>query len=342
MTATGEELREEIMGQVQGSIMLYLAYIGISGGLLEALSDLGRARATEIAGRAGKDPGYVRRWCDGAYAFGLLDEVEDGVFALTEKGQSFRPGHPDSLMPFAVQSILSAHMAETAAGLLESGEQPGERVLTERKTILPLFGPMLEKSFTGLLKNGIMEKVPAYRLVNEKEGTAVDLGCGNGWYLRRLAERFADLKGVGLDSFEENIKQARDLAAKEGTADRLTFDIGDMHDFSIDEPVDLIALNRALHHVWNEKDNIFDILKRHLKPGGFAVIWEPAWPSERCRLRDPGHSTMAFQNLAEHIQGNRFLKPEEIAGEMEKVGLEPEIFLFADGREAVITGHKPG
>lgn len=342
MTATGEELRKEVMGQAQGSIMLYLAFIGVTGGLLEALGDLGRAPAAGIADRAGQDLGYVRRWCDGAYAYGLIDEVEEGLFILTEKGDSFRPGQPDSLMPLAVQSILSAHMAETAAGLLASGEQPGERVLTERKTIMPWFGPMLEKSFSGLFTKEIMEKVPAYRLVNEKGGTAVDLGCGNGWYLRRLAEHFVNLNGVGLDSFEENIRQAGELAEKEGTAKRLTFDRGDMHDFSIAEPVDLVALNRALHHVWNEKDNIFAILAKMLKPGGFAVIWEPAWPTERSRLREPGWSTMAFQNLAEYVQGNRFLTPEEIAAEMEKVGLEPEIYLFVGGREAVITGHKAG
>ena len=36
------------------------------------------------------------------------------------------------------------HMAERAAELMRSGERPGEQVLSERQTILPWFGPMLE------------------------------------------------------------------------------------------------------------------------------------------------------------------------------------------------------
>ncbi len=50
---------------------------------------------------------------------------------------------------------------------------------------------------------------------------------------------------------------------------------------------------------------------------------------------------MAFQNLSEHVQGNHFLRPEEIAGAFREAGLEPSIQLFAEGREAVVTGHKP-
>lgn len=199
---------------------------------------------------------------------------------------------------------------------------------------------MLESSFAALFENQIMEEVPAYRLIDEKGGVAVDLGCGNGWYLRLLAGRFGNLKGMGMDFFEENIQQARSLAEAEGTAGRLTFRIGDMHGFAFEEPVDLIALNRALHHVWNEKDNIFSILKKNLKPGGFTVIWEPAWPRERSQLRESGRRPMAFQNLAEHVQGNRFLEPAEIADEMEKAGLETGIYLFADNREAVIAGRR--
>jgi hypothetical protein len=50
---------------------------------------------------------------------------------------------------------------------------------------------------------------------------------------------------------------------------------------------------------------------------------------------------MAFQNLSEHVQGNHFLRPDEVAEAMESAGLEPEVFTFAEGNEAVIVGRKP-
>jgi trans-aconitate methyltransferase len=243
-------------------------------------------------------------------------------------------------MPFAVGSALGAHMAERAAGLMRTGERPGEDVLAERETILPWFGPMLEAQFGPFFEANIASSLAIFDEVDERGGLVVDLGCGNGWYLRRLAARHSKLRGIGLDGFEENIRAATERAKAEGLSDRLEFRSGDLHRFTVDEPVDLIAMNRALHHVWAEKDNVFRILGEHLAPGGAAVIWEPAWPDAREALRAPAMRPMAFQNLAEHVQGNHFLKPQEIADALSKAGLEPEIHLFAEGREAVVVGRR--
>jgi SAM-dependent methyltransferase len=339
-TADLEPIRRDVLASMQGAARLHLAYVGITNGLLEALATLGRATAEGIATATQRDPGYVVRWCDAAYAFELLDEPEPGVFALTPIGDAFRPSIPGTLMPFAIGAVLGAHMAERVSGLMKTGERPGEKVLGERETILPWFGPMLEAQFGPFFEAQILPRVDAYRDVNARGGVAVDLGCGNAWYLRRLAACFPNLRGVGMDSFEANVSDARTRAAAEGLADRVDVRVGDLHHFTIDEPVDLIAMNRALHHVWDEKENVFRILSEHLAPGGWAVIWEPAWPAERAALRAPACRPMAFQNLAEHVQGNHFLRPEEIAAELARVGLEPSIHLFAEGREAVVTGRK--
>ena len=335
------ELRKRVLVQAQGALTLNVAYVGIVGGLLDGLERLDRASAQDIAKVAQQDPGYVVRWCDAAYAFELLDEVTPGVFALSDLGRAFLPSTEGTLMPFAVQAVLGAHMSERAAGLMKSGERPGESVLGERETILPWFGPMLEAQF-GPQLDAILPQVPAFAAVDKKNGVAVDLGCGNGWYLRHLARRYEHLHGIGLDGFDENIRQARRAAQAEGLAERLDFHSGDLHHFTVEEPVDLIAMNRALHHVWDEKENVFRILSEHLRPGGFAVIWEPAWPAERSALRTPGRRPVAFQNLSEHVQGNHFLQPEEIVRAFEHEGMSAQVHLFMDGREAVVQAQKPG
>ncbi len=332
------DLRQEVMRRTQGAIFLNIAYIGVVNRLFDGLLTLGKASAVELAAHTGMDAAYVNRWCDSAYAFELLDEVETDRFAMTELGQMFLPDAPGSLMPFAVNAVLGAHMAERAAGLMPSGERPGEKVLAERKTVLPWFGPMLEGMFGSFLSNEIIPNVPAYQEVDARQGLAVDLGCGNGWYLRRLGQRLPNLRGIGLDGFDENINQASRLAAKEGIADRIGFRVGDIHHFAIDEAADLIAMNRALHHVWDQKENVFRIIKQHLKPEGVAIIWEPNWPNNRQLLREPGRRGMAFQNLSEHVQGNHFLQPAEIAAQFEQVGMQPEIYLFGEDREAVVVG----
>jgi SAM-dependent methyltransferase len=333
------ELRNQIMAQAHGALALHAAFVGIANPLFATLAKMEIATPEELAERTGLDRGYVSRWCDAAFAFSYLEEV-DGQLRVTDLGRAFLPETPGTVMPFAVFTMLAAHMAERAATFMKTGERPGEKVLAERESILPLFGAMLEAMFGGMFEQQILPHVPVYQDIDEKGGVAVDLGCGNGWYLRKMASRFPHLRGIGLDGFAENIAQATRLAQQSGFGDRLTFETGDIHQFTISEPVDLIAMNRALHHVWSEKENIFRILKEHLKPGGVAVIWEPNWPQTRTELRDPGKEGMALANLFEHVQGNHLLRPEEIEAAFHQVDMETAVYLFANGNEAVVVGRK--
>lgn len=334
-----QEIRDEMIAKMQGAMALNIAFAGISNNVFAALSEMGRATPDELSEKTGLDSGYLNRWCDAAFCFGLLDE-EDGRFKLTEQGHSFIFEFPGTTMPFAVQSVLSAHMADHAATLMRTGERPGEKVLAERKNIIALFGPMLEAMFAGIFEQQILPGVPVYQETDEKGGLVTDLGCGSGWYLRRLARHFPNLRGVGLDDFEENINHATKLAEQEGLGDRLKFLKGDIFEFAPEERADLIAMNRALHHVWEERQKVFQMFREHLKEGGYAVIWEPNWPKHHSDLRDPAKRGMAFQNLAEHIQGNRFLNSEEIEVEFRSVGMEAKTYLFANGNEAVVVGRK--
>ncbi len=335
-----QDLKTRFRQMAQGALSLNVAFIGVVNGLFDALHASAPMTSDVLAQRTGMDAGYVLRWCDAAYAFGYLDG-DNGQFHLTATGQAMRPGAPDTLMPVAVQSVLSAHMAERAAGLMRTGERPGESALAERATVLPWFGPMLEASFAGLFEQTICPAVPVFAAVDERGGLAVDLGCGNGWYLRALVRRCGRLRGLGIDGFAENVDHARRLAQEQGLSDRLDFVHGDIHQMVLEEPADLIAMNRALHHVW-EKDapTLFRWLHDNLKPGGYAVIWEPAWPDARAVLREPGRPGMAFQNLSEHVQGNHFLRPDEIAHACSEAGMSASVYLFANGAEAVVVAQR--
>ena len=335
-----EDLKTRLRQQAQGALSLNIAYIGVVNGLFAALAAHGRASADALAAAAAVDAGYVRRWCDAAYAFGYLD-ADGELFTPTELGRAMCPDAADTLFPIAVQSVLSAHMAERAAGLMRSGARPGEAVLAERETVLPWFGPMLEANFSAMFEHTICPAVPAFAEVDARGGLAVDLGCGNGWYLRALARRCAGLRGLGVDGFGENVEQARALAEAAGLSERLSFVQGDIHALTLDEPADLIAMNRALHHVW-EKDTeaLFAWLRANLKPDGCVVIWEPAWPQTREALRDPARRALAFQNLSEHVQGNLFLRPQEIQDAFARAGMASTVHEFAQGNEVVVVARR--
>ncbi len=336
-----ETLLQQMRQQAQGALSLNIAFIGVTQGIFEAFARLNKANLTELVKHVHLDQGYLRRWCDAAYAFGYLDQ-QNQQFFLTEQGDLMRPSHPQTLMPIAIQSVLSAHMAERAASLMSSGERPGESVLAERSTILPWFGSMIETSFAPLFQNVIVPGIPAFAEVDQHGGLAVDLGCGNGWYLRALAQRCNHLRCLGIDGFAENIKQARQHTQQVGLQDRVSFVTGDLLELELNEPADLMAMNRALHHVWEQGlDRLLPWMQHNLKPGGYVVIWEPAWPADPLVLRQPDYRNMAFQNLSEHVQGNHFLKPEEICDAFYSVGMPARTYLFQNGLECITVAQKP-
>jgi trans-aconitate methyltransferase len=339
--AAERDRRQQFRAMAQGSQSLAVAFVGISNGLFGALHRLGNASAEALATAAARDRGYVRRWCDAAYAFGYL-EAEGDTFRLSDTGAAMLPEAPQTLMPMAVQTVLNAHVAERAAALMASGERPGEQVLVERQTVAPWFGPMLEATHAAFFEQEVCPGVPIFREVDARGGLAVDLGCGNGWYLRALARRCHALRGLGLDGIDDNIAQAKRLAAAEGFGGRLRFDHGDLRDFTLAEPADLIAMNRALHHVWEAGGSAFLArLRHHLRPGGAVVIWEPDWPAERSTLRSPAYRHLAFQNLSEHVQGNHLLRAEEIVAAFTAVAMEPEVFHFRGGSEVFVVARRP-
>ncbi len=334
-----KEIFQKVIENTQGSLMLQLAFIGVANNLFSAFDSKDKLTSSELAKVSRMDAAYVERWCDGAYAFELLDAEGDN-FMLSEIGSAFRPAAEGTLMPFAIHAALSAHMAVRASELAHTGEQPGEQVLIERAPILPWFGPMLEVMFAPMFTEHLLPKLSIFKEVDKSGGVVVDLGCGNGWYLRALTQQYKKLRTIGLDGFDENISQARAMAEKQGRSDRMTFQAGDIFNYSVDEAVDVIVMNRALHHVWFRKSEVFKKFADSLKPGGSVLIWEPAWPADRSELRNPAYRGMAFQNLAEHVQGNHFLQPEEIQQEFGRVGMESNVMLFMNGNEALISAVK--
>ena len=334
------EFKKQFRAMVQGAQSLTVAYIGVVNGLFAALNQLGAGDVAAIATAARMDTGYVRRWCDAAFAFGYI-EADGEVFRLSDMGAAMLPDAPDTLMPLVMTMVSSVHMSVRAAGLMRSGERPGENVMAEVETLLPWFGAMLEGTFARFFEEKICPGVPVFSEINERGGLVVDLGCGNGWYLRALARRCGAVRGLGLDGFEENVAQATRLSQQEGLGNRLQFVQGDAREFKLDQPADLIAMNRALHHVW--ESGIAPFIRRlrdNLRPGGAVAIWEPNWPSDRSVLRKPALRGLALHNLNEHVQGNHLLHADEIADAFAAEELVPEIYRFSDGIEAIIVARR--
>ena len=332
------EKREQLQDAAGRTTTLKIAFIGLADGLLAALDQESPSTARDLADRTDNDTGYVARWLDAAYAFELTDAAGK-KFRLTQLGEAFLPDAPGTLMPLAVQSILSARLADRLADLVRSGEQPGEAILAEFENITPWFGPMLEVKFRPYFREHVLPSLSLFSQVDPKGGRVLDLGCGNGWYLRALLAEYRGLTGVGVDQMQESINHARRATKEAALNHRLEFRRADIFDYRPEDPFDVVVLNRTLHHVWSRRDELFDTVEASLADDGWLVAWEPAWPNDRADLRTPERKMLGMRNLAEHAMGNRLLAPKDVRRAFERHDFETDVRRL-DHVETLIVGRQ--
>jgi arsenite methyltransferase len=102
----------------------------------------------------------------------------------------------------------------------------------------------------------------------------LELGCGPGFYARRLAARFKHLRVTGIDRSEQQLGRARSRAATDCLRN-CTFEEGDA--LALERPtssVDAVVVSR-LFIVLAEGDRVIEEIHRVLRPGGRCFVAEP-------------------------------------------------------------------
>jgi ubiquinone/menaquinone biosynthesis C-methylase UbiE len=105
--------------------------------------------------------------------------------------------------------------------------------------------------------------------------TAVDLGCGPGTDLGRLADAVG-VEGsvIGVDREPRMLEEARRRLADRSNVDLY---VGDIHDLPLrDDSVDRVRADRVLQHLLDPAKAIAEV-RRVLRPGGLFGMAEPDW-----------------------------------------------------------------
>lgn len=95
--------------------------------------------------------------------------------------------------------------------------------------------------------------------------TMLDIGCGNGYYLGKLAERFPDKAYTGYDISKEFIEIARERH----DPDRIKFGIGDAH--AVKGQYDFILARLVFQHL-PDPEHVLKSIAKSVSPGGYLLI----------------------------------------------------------------------
>ena len=127
--------------------------------------------------------------------------------------------------------------------------------------------------------------------------TVVELGCGPGFYARRLAAHDRAVVASGLDRSPAQVAEARQRAEREGLGN-CRFELGDVAAMPYrDQSIDALVAARLFVLV-EDREQVLGEMHRVLRPGGRAFIAEP-------RHALYARLTLGLMRLADRLGGPR-------------------------------------
>ncbi|HEX8918908.1 MAG TPA: class I SAM-dependent methyltransferase [Chloroflexota bacterium] len=247
--AKAEAFVERLVTVLNDGALCLMISVGHRTGLFDVLSTLPPSTSDEIATHAGLRERYVREWLGAMVTAGVVEVDAGGTrFVLPSEHAAAltRAVAADNLAVFAQYiALLGGVEDEVVECFKRGGGVPYERYPRFHEVMAEDSG----QSVLSSLESHVLPLVPGLtdRLT---EGIRVlDVGCGRGHILRRLAKLYPRSQFKGMDLSHEAIAYAREEASRQGLQN-IEFVAIDVTDFDVTaeyEGFDLITTFDAVH-----------------------------------------------------------------------------------------------
>ncbi|BCB02456.1 class I SAM-dependent methyltransferase [Bacillus sp. KH172YL63] len=125
----------------------------------------------------------------------------------------------------------------------------------------------------------------------------LDLGCGEGGYVKRIGERHPEMRMVGIEIHEAVAKAAEESLQAYQNVDVMC---KDLHEYDPEERFDMIMANNLFHYIDpSERLQFFEKASTWLEPEGVFFVLTPMQKSKHGKQFSSAFNSffMTFQNL---------------------------------------------
>ena len=221
----------QAVGDFGALLCAALINIGDKLNLFQAMAGSGPMTAAELAQKTGTTERYVREWANGLAAAGYVDYAGEGRYELNpEQALVFVEETSPAYVMGGFQGMLAAtRIVPKAVEAFRTGDGIGwhehdpDLFQGTERFFRPGYGANLVQSWIPAL-DGVEAKLRA-------GGKVADVGCGYGASTIIMAEAFPKSQFWGFDYHEPSIRHAREVAAKAGLSDRVTFEVAPAKDY---------------------------------------------------------------------------------------------------------------
>lgn len=265
---------EKAVGDLSAGYGGVMVSLGDKLGLYKAMAGAGPLSSDELAVRTGCAERYVREWLNAQVAGGYaLYHPASGAYELT----------PEQAMVLAddTSPVFIPHAWNVPASMWFDEEQAIEAFRTGKGVGWGEHEDRLYCGVAAFYRNAyqgslVQEWLPALDGVTaklERGARVADVGCGHGHSTVIMAKAFPSSQFRGFDYHEESIEEAREVARREGVADRVEFAVAKADDYA-DKDFDLICFFDCLHDLGHPAKAAAHA-KQALKADGTVMLIEP-------------------------------------------------------------------
>ena len=268
-----EAFADRFLAALNSGALCLMASIGHRTGLFDAMSGLPPSTSAEIASRAGLNERYVREWLGAMVTAGVV-EVDQAstryVLPAEHAACLTRAAAADNMAVFAQYiAIMGDVEDEIVRCFRHGGGVPYEQ--------FPRFHAVMAEdsgqSVLSALEHHILPLVSGLPDQLSAGSRLLDVGCGSGRVLNRLAQLYPESRFTGMDLSAEAIGTARAEALGKGLRN-VEFIVRDLSDFdrtADPEAFDVITTFDAIHDQAKPL-NVLKGIHRALKAAGVYLM----------------------------------------------------------------------
>lgn len=250
--------------------LMLMTSLGHRSGLFDAMAQMAPATSAEIAAAVRLSERYVREWLGAMVTSRVVEhDAASGRYRLPPEHAAYltRAAAPENMAAFAQYvAVLGAAEDDVLAAFSHGQGVPYERY--------PRFHEVMaeesEQTVVAALEDHVLQLDRELRQHLERGADVLDVGCGAGRALNKLARLFPKSRFKGYDLSPEAIHTARSAAHHAGL-NNLAFEVRDCTELGEERGFDVIFTFDAVHDQ-GRPDLLLSGIRRALKPRGIYLM----------------------------------------------------------------------